>query len=562
MATCNVCPNRARHECTHCGIKFCSHACSDAVATEHEAICFDMSNTDPGYVRSQLEEVILDMQQEPDVYDADEIEDAIGVLADLPESLDEARIIISDHLADEEGQEAFDSLPESAQWAIVGDQYGDYATFHLAHLAWNRIGDQEKDDRAAAKRALQAAELERRAAALRAKGQGITDAAQRRAERARQRGVRRQLRLQKRAQRQEARAARLQARAAKRKARGEMQKARAERRAGRVERFGAWRRGVLERAAKRKEAAAEKKRGQAKEKLETEEKEEDNELVNYEYIAGDETADDKSTENMSYNEMMAELKTLDAKSVLDPDEQDRLKTLDNAVTKLIKYIVTLNKHPNTDTWLAQNKYKSTRDVPYKEVLKQFANKDKGTGKPLQEHDWNVRFRRMTIDQLKAEIAYAKEHRDHPRAEKRIRDGTRALTEAQDIIKTYWKNQSAWDAMLMQNGTTSNKGKSLDKIEIGILRVIQKSLSEIAATGGIKVPPSGWKRKVETMTFRELLRAERTMPGRMSEWHATERLAEIKDAIRAIKQMYKLLPFGTEIELDDATITMLKTKLGF
>lgn len=255
---CAVCDKQSTLKCGHCGDRFtfCSYKCGSDMAEEHAAVCFNNKSVDSQYVTQHLEDAIIDMQLDVGGrHDEEEIADAIEIYSDLPHTMDEAKLIINEHLSDHEGT------------SLIG---GNYQLDHLLFIANDR-----KDDELAAKRAQQAADLRRKAADQRAREQGIRDRAAKRAEAARQRGLKRQARQERRAAKQEERARKLQERAVKRRARGERQAAAADRRGGRIDKFGNWRGDWNKRGADRKDARAMKREEQARRALPQEDEEEE-----------------------------------------------------------------------------------------------------------------------------------------------------------------------------------------------------------------------------------------------------------------------------------------------
>ncbi len=272
MSECHTCGQESKFKCGHCNaFEFCSHECSDVLADVHNKVCFDARNKDVEYVKEHLREAIVDMQSDKTgMYTQDEIDDAIDVLVDSEFDVNEAHEIIGDHLTDIAGQFAFDSMPEGEQQELLGEHFNDYGAYHRYHIGFGRLVGEEpqvKEDRAAARKALRAAEWERRAAAQRGRGDKIMTAGEKRAEKRRLRGVRRQKRKEKAATRKERRAERLRRKAAVDRARGAVQKDRAERFANRTKRFAGWRKGLADKGAKRKEARAAKYRGGARKDL-------------------------------------------------------------------------------------------------------------------------------------------------------------------------------------------------------------------------------------------------------------------------------------------------------
>jgi len=252
IPTCIVCDADATHVCSSCEkFHFCeSPICSSSVADLHKAVCFDHRNKETMYVYSHLRDAILDMQTiHADRYSPQEVTDAIDVLVDLPHTKDEAINLIQEHLHD------------YANESIAADAgLESYTMSHLAHLAYDRVGDKASDDRAAAKRALQAAELERKANLNKQRKEDILAKAKERSEKAKRRGERMRAKQEKRARSRERQAEKLKQRAAR-------AKRRADARGDRVARFGAKRANWQEKAAAKKEARAAKKRGGAKELL-------------------------------------------------------------------------------------------------------------------------------------------------------------------------------------------------------------------------------------------------------------------------------------------------------
>ena len=268
-------------------------------------ICsFNTSNTDPNYVRQQLEEAIVDMMMDTDRYDKQEVADATDVLAAISmhpvsvEDLDEASAIIMAHLQDPEGRRAMESLAAPIGSILLGGR--DFAAYQFMHIAALRIGADEdeedgvddggnegfdptslhsldeggsaaeanvvkskkqiKADRAAAKKALRAATLEREASEAEQKRLGILESGKTRAAKRLERGRRRKERLERRAERLRKRAATLEKRATRRQARGVKAEKQANSAASRTTRWAEYRARLAAKTAARKRAAADKAR--------------------------------------------------------------------------------------------------------------------------------------------------------------------------------------------------------------------------------------------------------------------------------------------------------------
>lgn len=208
--------------------RFCSEECSHEFAHLHAAVCHDHKSQDVSYVKSQLAQAIGDMMEDiDDRYDEQDIDDACTVLsafydtsldnATIQSAIEEAHEIITDHLYDHGGHDAFLEAHPVVQKELIGS-HPDYRLHHLTNIAFDRIAASEEDEYRAARTALRNAkkesnrlvrEAKRRAKQMLSEPQKRYNAARRavRGKRRNERGARRNRRqaerLRKKASRQE-----------------------------------------------------------------------------------------------------------------------------------------------------------------------------------------------------------------------------------------------------------------------------------------------------------------------------------------------------------------------
>jgi len=291
--SCYTCGEKATQICSDCGAySLCeSTECGSETAKIHYAICHDMSDRDPKYVCSQLEEAVLDMQLHDvdDRYDETDINDAIELLADLDEhhTLNEhelkevvadAHSIIADHLYDFASQEAFSTFDREDQNAIIGaGMNGDYQLYHMSNMAFDRIDARENEEarreRLAARDRLRSERARKRAMwareyGTRAMKRGARRAAakRRRAKKKRERAIERREALRKRAERARNRATRLDRRGDSTRDRLNRQADRTEKSAVRSENYAAFKNNFARNYADRSDKRADRydKRDQQK----------------------------------------------------------------------------------------------------------------------------------------------------------------------------------------------------------------------------------------------------------------------------------------------------------
>lgn len=147
---CFGCDQPATMICGHCGAwQFCSAECRDEYVPMHAKVCHDKTSTDPNYVKNQLAEALVDLEENIDGrYDDNDLNDAFEVLSafydpfiesdHLESAMKEAHEIITDHLYDFSGQAALNDIDEKHHPHLLG-AHATWQSHHLSNIAFDRL---------------------------------------------------------------------------------------------------------------------------------------------------------------------------------------------------------------------------------------------------------------------------------------------------------------------------------------------------------------------------------------------------------------------------------------